>query len=63
VDGSVILGFGVLDDVVLTIVALRYTRRRLGVEHLRARWSGSTDGFDLLLKVIGSDRAPTPSSG
>ena len=55
-------GIGVLDDVVLTIVALRYTRRRLGVDHLRARWAGSSDGFALLLRVIGSDRAPTPSS-
>lgn len=47
-------GLGPLDDVVVAIVALRYTRRRLGVELVRARWTGSTDGFALLLRVIGT---------
>ena len=46
---------GSLDDVVVAVVALRYVRRRLGVEDLRARWEGTTDGFTLLLRVIGSD--------
>jgi uncharacterized membrane protein YkvA (DUF1232 family) len=54
-------GIGVLDDVVLTIVAVRYTRRRVGVERLRARWAGSPDGFALLLRVIGTGGAQTPS--
>lgn len=45
---------GPLDDIVVAIVALRYVRRRLGVEHLRARWPGSPDGFALLIRVIGS---------
>ena len=56
-------GIGVLDDVVLTIVALRYTRRRVGVEPLRAKWRGSPDGFALLLRLIGGAHAPRPSSG
>ncbi len=47
-------GVGPLDDVVVAILALRYTRRRMGVEHLRARWSGSQDGFAILLRVIGT---------
>lgn len=46
---------GPLDDVVVAIVALRYTRRRLGIASLQARWSGSPDGFALLVKVIGSN--------
>jgi uncharacterized membrane protein YkvA (DUF1232 family) len=46
---------GPLDDVVVAVVAMRYVRRRVGVEDLRRRWSGSADGFALLLRVIGSD--------
>ena len=45
---------GPLDDVVVAIVAMRYVRRRMGIEDLRARWSGSPDGFDLLVRLIGS---------
>ena len=47
-------GLGPLDDVIVAIVALRYVRRRIGVEELRRRWSGTTDGFSLLLRVIGT---------
>ena len=45
---------GPLDDVVVAVVAMRYVRRRVGVEDLRSRWSGSDQGFALLLRVIGS---------
>jgi uncharacterized membrane protein YkvA (DUF1232 family) len=45
---------GPLDDVVVAIVAMRYVRRRVGVENLRMRWSGTDEGFALLLRVIGS---------
>jgi uncharacterized membrane protein YkvA (DUF1232 family) len=45
---------GPLDDVVVAVVAMRYVRRRVGVDDLRARWAGSPDGFALLLRVIGS---------
>jgi len=45
---------GPLDDVVVAVVAMRYVRRRLGVEELRARWPGTASGFMLLLRVIGS---------
>ena len=46
-------GLGPLDDVVVAIVALRYTRRRLGTESLRSRWPGTPDGFALLVRVTG----------
>ena len=46
-------GIGPLDDVVVSIVALRYVRRRVGVEDLRRRWRGTDAGFELLLRVIG----------
>jgi len=45
---------GPLDDVVVAVVALRYTRRRLGVDRLRAQWTGSAAGLELLLRVVGS---------
>jgi len=46
-------GLGPLDDVIVAIVAMRYVRRRVGLEALRDRWVGSEDGFALLSRVIG----------
>jgi uncharacterized membrane protein YkvA (DUF1232 family) len=45
---------GPLDDVVVAIVAMRYVRRRIGVDELHARWSGTPEGFGLLLRVLGT---------
>jgi uncharacterized membrane protein YkvA (DUF1232 family) len=45
---------GPIDDVVVAVVAMRYVRRRVGIEDLRRRWTGTDDGFALLLGVIGS---------
>ena len=45
---------GPLDDIVVAVVALRYVRRRVGVDDLRRRWVGTSDGFALVLRVIGS---------
>jgi uncharacterized membrane protein YkvA (DUF1232 family) len=45
---------GPLDDVVVAVVAMRYVRRRVGVENLRQRWSGTPEGFALLLRIVGS---------
>lgn len=45
---------GPLDDIGVAILAMRYVRRRVGVEDHRRRWSGTDDGFALLLRVIGS---------
>ena len=47
-------GLGPLDDVSVAIVAMRYVRRRVGLEALRDRWVGSEDGFALLARVIGT---------
>jgi uncharacterized membrane protein YkvA (DUF1232 family) len=47
-------GLGPLDDVIVAIVSMRYTRRRMGLDALRARWTGSDDAFALLVRVIGS---------
>ena len=47
---------GPVDDVVVTVLVLRYVRRRLGEDELRRRWRGSADGFALLTGVLGRDR-------
>ena len=46
---------GPLDDIVVAVVAMRYVRRRVGIEDLRKRWVGTPDGFALLVRVIGSN--------
>ena len=45
---------GPLDDAVVAVLVLRYVRRRVGLEELRLRWSGTPDGFALLSRIIGS---------
>jgi uncharacterized membrane protein YkvA (DUF1232 family) len=47
---------GPLDDVVLTVLVLRYVRRRLGDESLRRRWRGNEAGFELLLGLLGGEQ-------
>jgi uncharacterized membrane protein YkvA (DUF1232 family) len=44
---------GPLDDVIVVVAVLRYVRRRIGVHAIRARWSGTDDGFELLGRVMG----------
>jgi uncharacterized membrane protein YkvA (DUF1232 family) len=44
---------GPLDDVVVAVVAMRYVRRRVGIDDLQRRWMGTDDGFALLSRVIG----------
>jgi uncharacterized membrane protein YkvA (DUF1232 family) len=49
---------GPLDDVVVSVLVLRYVRRRLGTAELRRRWQGSDAGFDLLARVLGGAARP-----
>jgi len=44
---------GQLDDVIVTIVALRYVRYRMGRDELRCRWAGSDTGFAILSTIMG----------
>ena len=44
---------GPIDDAVVAIAALRYVRRRVGIEELRRRWRGTPEGFELLTRIIG----------
>lgn len=45
---------GPVDDVIVAVVAMRYVRRRIGMDELRARWTGSNEGFALLVRFIGA---------
>jgi len=45
---------GLLDEVIVTVLALRYVRHRLGAADLRRRWTGSEEGFAILTSVVGS---------
>jgi uncharacterized membrane protein YkvA (DUF1232 family) len=45
---------GPIDDVVVAVVAMRYVRRRVGIDNLRRRWTGTDEGFALLIRMIGS---------
>jgi uncharacterized membrane protein YkvA (DUF1232 family) len=44
---------GPLDDVIVAVLVLRYVRRRIGDDELRARWPGTPAGYELLGGVLG----------
>ena len=44
---------GQTDDVVVVVLVLRWTGRRIGLDGLRTHWSGSDEGFDVLRRVLG----------
>jgi uncharacterized membrane protein YkvA (DUF1232 family) len=44
---------GPVDDVIVTVIVLRYVRRRLGQEALLQRWPGTADGFRILTSLAG----------
>jgi uncharacterized membrane protein YkvA (DUF1232 family) len=43
---------GPLDDVIVAVLVLRYVRRRLGAEAMRARWRGSDEGWTLVERLL-----------
>jgi uncharacterized membrane protein YkvA (DUF1232 family) len=44
---------GAADDLIIAAVVLRWAGRRVGLDNLRAKWSGDSAGFDLLRRLIG----------
>jgi uncharacterized membrane protein YkvA (DUF1232 family) len=44
---------GPLDDVVVAVLVLRYVRRQLGDAELRRRWPGSSEGYELVSRILG----------
>ncbi len=48
-------GLGPIDDVVVAVAALRYVRRRVGMAELRARWTGTPEGFAVVARLLGGE--------
>ena len=48
-----LLGVGSIDDLVTSAIVLRWAGRRVGLEDLRAHWSGSEEGFAVLRRLLG----------
>jgi uncharacterized membrane protein YkvA (DUF1232 family) len=46
-------GVGSLDDLVITALVLRWAGRRVGIDDLRAKWTGDPAGFDVLRRLLG----------
>jgi uncharacterized membrane protein YkvA (DUF1232 family) len=46
-------GIGSVDDVVVSAMVLRWAGRRVGLDDLRARWTGDPAGFELLRRLLG----------
>ncbi|MBW3659868.1 MAG: DUF1232 domain-containing protein [Actinobacteria bacterium] len=49
-------GLGQMDDIYIVTKALRYLFNTAGYDLIREHWSGSDDGFTLLLVVAGIER-------
>jgi uncharacterized membrane protein YkvA (DUF1232 family) len=45
---------GPLDDIVVAAIILRWVGRRVGPDGLRRHWTGSDEGFALVLRLIGT---------
>jgi uncharacterized membrane protein YkvA (DUF1232 family) len=45
---------GPLDDIVVAAIVLRWVGRRISEDALRAHWPGSSDGFGLVLRLLGT---------
>jgi uncharacterized membrane protein YkvA (DUF1232 family) len=44
---------GSLDDIVILALVLRWAGRRVGAESLQMHWTGSTEGFAILRRLLG----------
>jgi len=46
-------GIGSADDLIIAAVVLRWAGRRVGLDDLRARWTGDPAGFEVLRRLLG----------
>ena len=44
---------GSADDLIVAAVVLRWVGRRVGLDDLRARWTGDPAGFEVLRRLLG----------
>jgi uncharacterized membrane protein YkvA (DUF1232 family) len=54
-------GLGPLDDIVVAILVLRFTARRMGPEHLERLWPGDRQSLDLFWRLMARPVAPPAS--
>ena len=45
---------GSADDVIVAALVLRWAGRRVGIDALRAHWTGSDAGFNVLRRLLGA---------
>jgi uncharacterized membrane protein YkvA (DUF1232 family) len=43
---------GLIDDVIVAVVILRYVRRRIGGDELRRRWRGTPESWALVERLL-----------
>lgn len=53
-------GIGPIDDIVVAVAALRFVRRRVGLDELRRRWRGSPEGFAVVARLLGGELEAGP---
>lgn len=44
---------GAADDLIIAAVVLRWAGRRVGIDNLRAKWTGDPAGFEVLRRLVG----------
>jgi uncharacterized membrane protein YkvA (DUF1232 family) len=44
---------GSVDDLIIAAVVLRWAGRRVGLDGLRAKWTGDPAGFEVLRRLLG----------
>jgi uncharacterized membrane protein YkvA (DUF1232 family) len=44
---------GYADDAIIVVAVLRSVVRRVGIDQVRAHWTGTNDGFNALCKAAG----------
>jgi uncharacterized membrane protein YkvA (DUF1232 family) len=44
---------GSADDLIIAAVVLRWVGRRVGLDDLRAKWTGDPAGFEILRRLLG----------
>ena len=44
---------GAADDLIISAVVLRWAGRRVGLDDLRAKWTGDPAGFEVLRRLLG----------
>lgn len=44
---------GSVDDLIIAAVVLRWAGRRVGLDDLRAKWTGDPAGFEILCRLLG----------